>query len=54
MASAAPPPFKISAKSAAEEGEKIHKIRITLSSRNVVNLEKGEQSRGRPLLYLGL
>mmetsp|Transcript_33819 Transcript_33819/g.56778 ORF Transcript_33819/g.56778 Transcript_33819/m.56778 type:complete len:126 (+) Transcript_33819:118-495(+) len=40
MASAAPPPFKISAKSAAEEGEKIHKIRITLSSRNVLNLEK--------------
>uniref|UniRef100_A0A7S0N541 Small ribosomal subunit protein uS10 domain-containing protein n=1 Tax=Pyramimonas obovata TaxID=1411642 RepID=A0A7S0N541_9CHLO len=40
MAAAAPPPFKISAKSAAEEGERIHKIRITLSSRNVANLEK--------------
>eukprot|EP00976_Prorocentrum_cordatum_P061939 1176522-Prorocentrum_minimum.AAC.2 len=42
MAAAAPPPFKISAKTAAEEGERIHKIRITLSSRNVANLEKGE------------
>ena len=40
MAAAAPPPFKISAKTAAEEGERIHKIRITLSSRNVANLEK--------------
>merc|ERR1712216_460209 len=40
MAAATPPPFKISAKTAAEEGERIHKIRITLSSRNVANLEK--------------
>ena len=48
MAAAAPPPFKISAKTAAEEGERIHKIRITLSSRNVANLEKGK-SVGPPL-----
>mmetsp|Transcript_22065 Transcript_22065/g.30652 ORF Transcript_22065/g.30652 Transcript_22065/m.30652 type:complete len:125 (-) Transcript_22065:221-595(-) len=40
MATAAPPPFKVAAKVAAEEGEKIHRIRITLSSRNVANLEK--------------
>jgi hypothetical protein len=37
----APGPFKASAKAAAEEGERIHRIRITLSSRNVKNLEKG-------------
>jgi len=36
----APGPFKASAKAAAEEGERIHRIRITLSSRNVKNLEK--------------
>ena len=40
MSAPAPGPFKVSAKSAAEEGERIHRIRITLSSRNVKNLEK--------------
>jgi hypothetical protein len=40
-AAPAPGPFKASAKAAAEEGERIHRIRITLSSRNVKNLEKG-------------
>jgi small subunit ribosomal protein S20e len=39
-AAPAPGPFKASAKAAAEEGERIHRIRITLSSRNVKNLEK--------------
>mmetsp|Transcript_30378 Transcript_30378/g.36882 ORF Transcript_30378/g.36882 Transcript_30378/m.36882 type:complete len:123 (+) Transcript_30378:100-468(+) len=33
-------PFKPAAKAAAEEAERIHRIRITLSSRNVANLEK--------------
>merc|ERR1712004_703453 len=33
-------PYKPAAKAAAEEAERIHRIRITLSSRNVQNLEK--------------
>ena len=41
-----------------EEGSQIHRIRITLTSRNVKNLEKGatqnDVSTGLPLLQLSV
>ncbi|KAK3232704.1 40S ribosomal protein S20 [Cymbomonas tetramitiformis] len=39
-AAAAPAPFKAAGQKMAEEAERTHRIRITLSSRNVQNLEK--------------
>jgi hypothetical protein len=42
MAAAYKPP-QTEGKTAAEEIQRVHRIRITLTSKNVANLEKGEQ-----------
>lgn len=45
MATAYKPPQ--GGKGADEEAVRVHRIRITLTSKNVVNLEKGERRRAR-------